>query len=124
MSDATTNEFDRRYLATWTEPDARRRRAAVESLWATDGRMVVAPHGLTLRGVDQIAAHVDRVHEENIAGRGLTFAYDQRAEADEALMLRWSMLAPDGGVVGRGVDVVFRDGEGAVRTVYMFTGVS
>lgn len=62
------------------------------------------------------------MHEQNIVGRGLRFAYDQHVEAQEAL-LRWSMLAPDGGVAGRGVDVVFRGADGLVQTVYMFMGV-
>jgi hypothetical protein len=44
-------------------------------------------------------------------------------ESGEALMLRWSMAAPDGSVVGRGADVIFRGDDGAVQTAYMFMGV-
>jgi hypothetical protein len=119
----TLSEFDRQYLETWTEPDPERRRASIERLWAADGRMVISSIGASVQGVDEIAAHISRVHEQNIVGRGLRFAYDQHVEAQEALLLRWSMLAPDGGVVGRGVDVVFRGADGLVRTVYMFMGV-
>jgi hypothetical protein len=123
MAADTLTDFDRQYLETWTERDPERRRANIDRMWAVDGRLVVSSAGLTVRGVDEIAAHIGRVHDENIVGHGLTFAYDQHVEADDALLLRWSMLAPDGSAVGRGVDVVFRDADGLVETVYMFMGV-
>lgn len=115
--------FDRQYLETWTEPDPRQRRANIERLWASDGRMVISSTGGSVEGVEEIAAHISRVHEQNIVGRGLRFVYDQSVEAQEGLLLRWSMLAPDNGVVGRGADVVLRDPDGRVRTAYMFMGV-
>jgi hypothetical protein len=119
----TLSDFDRQYLETWTELDPERRRANIDRMWAADGRMVVSSLGLTVRGVDEIAAHIGRVHEQNIAGAGLRFAYDQHVEADDALLLRWSMLAPGGSAVGRGVDIVFRNADGLVETVYMFMGI-
>ena len=118
------SEFDRHYLETWTEPNPDRRRANIERMWSPDGRLVVSSIGVTFRGVVEIAEHVAGVHEQNIAERGLRFVYDQHAEADDALLLRWSMLAPDGSAVGRGVDVVFRDADGRVQTVYMFMGIN
>lgn len=44
-------------------------------------------------------------------------------QSGEALLLRWSMRAPSGDVVGRGADVVLRDADGRIETVYMFMGV-
>jgi hypothetical protein len=123
MTTDTVSDFDRQYLQTWTEPDPQRRRAQIERVWSPDGRLVVSSIGLTVTGIDEIATHIGRVHEQNIVGRGLRFVYDQHMEADDALLLRWSMLAPDGAVVGRGVDVVFRDTDGLVQTVYMFMGI-
>lgn len=123
MTDDTLNDFDQQYLQTWTEPDPERRRANIERMWSADGRMVISPIGVTVQGVDEIAAHIAQVHEQNIAERGLRFVYDQDAEADDALLLRWSMLTPDGSAVGRGVDVVFREADGLVQTVYMFMGI-
>ncbi len=119
----TLSEFDQQYLETWTEPDPERRRANIERLWASDGRMVISSIGASVQGVEEIAAHIASVHEQNIVARGLRFAYDQHVDAQEALLLRWSMLAPDGGVVGRGVDLVFRGTDGLVQTVYMFMGI-
>lgn len=65
-----------------------------------------------------------RVHDDLIAGKGLRFAYDQELNSGDATLLRWSMVAPNEDVVGRGVDVVFRDEFGRVTRVYMFMGVS
>jgi hypothetical protein len=120
---ATLEQFDQEFLETWTETDPEKRRAAIERVWAPEGRMVVAPIGATLEGFDQIAAFVGQVNDENIAGKGLRFVYDQRLEAGEALLLRWSMLTPDGEAVGRGVETLFRGGDGKVRTAYVFLGV-
>jgi hypothetical protein len=86
--------------------------------------MVVSSLGITVQGVDDIAAHIARVHDENIVGRGLRFSYDQHVQAADELLLRWSMVAPDGRVVRRGVDVLFRDAAGLVKTVHMFMGVN
>jgi hypothetical protein len=123
MAAETLTEFDRRYLETWTEPDAQRRRANIERLWAADGHMTISSLGATVQGVDEIAAHIARVHEQNIVERGLRFTYDQHVEAGEALLLRSSVRAPDGSVVGRGVDVLFRGADGLVHTAYMFMGI-
>lgn len=119
----TLTEFDRRYLETWTDPDPARGRAAIGELWAPGGRMIVSSLGLVVEGVDAIADHVRRVHDENIVGRGLRFSYDQHVDADDAVLLRWSMIAPGDVVVGRGVDLMFRDADGRISTVYMFMGV-
>ena len=119
----TGADFDAAYLRTWTEPDAGERRALIEQMWA---RTVAAhlPRRLDVTGTADIAEHINRVHNDRIAGQGLTFSYDQRMESGDALLLRWSMTAPSGEVVGRGVDTVFRDVDGKVTRAYMFMGVN
>lgn len=124
MTTESLSEFQEQYLETWTETDPQKRRANIERVWAPEGRMVISPIGVTVQGVDDLDKHITHVHEENIVGRGMKFVYDQNAEAGEALLLRWSMLTPDGGTAGRGVDLVFRDADGRVTTVYMFMGVN
>ncbi len=124
MTTDPINIFQSEYLNTWTEPNPGSRRAAIERVWKPDGRMVVSSAGITLRGIDDIAAHIGQVHDDLIAGKGLTFTYDQHIQAGEALLLRWSMLTPAGETVGRGADVVFRDSGGHIETVYMFMGVN
>jgi hypothetical protein len=123
MSTTKAEQFDREFLATWTETDPTARHAAVERVWSPTGRMVVAPLGATAEGHEQIEGFLAKVNAENIVGKGLTFVYDQRLEADDALMLRWSMLTPAGDPVGRGLEVLHRGGDGKVETAYVFLGV-
>ena len=126
MTDTTRTGagFDATYLSTWTEPDAGKRLALIEQMWAPHGSLHISSHALPLTGTADIAEHINRVHNDRIAGNGLTFSYDQRMESGDALLLRWSMTAPSGEVVGRGVDTVFRDVDGKVTRAYMFMGVN
>lgn len=121
---ADANDFDDRYLATWIEADSALRRSNIERLWSPDGQLAISSLGIVLTGVDEIDAHIARVHDDLIAGKGLRFSYDQQLESGDALLLRWSMAAPNGEVVGRGVDTVFRDSNGQINRAYMFMGVN
>lgn len=120
---STSTDFETEYLRTWTEADPTRRREVIESVWRPDGRMSVSSLDITVEGVDEIAAHIGRVHDELIAQKGLRFVYDQRIDSGDATLLRWSIQAATGDVVGRGADVVFRDEKGRVATAYMFMDV-
>ena len=126
MTDSTqTNaDFEAAYLRTWTEPDASKRLALIEQVWAPHGSLHISSPSLSLNGTADIAAHIGRVHDDLIVGKGLTFSYDQHLESGDAILLRWSMTAPNGDVVGRGVDTVFRDSDGKVTRAYMFMGVN
>lgn len=117
-------DFHQDYLSTWTEPNPEQRRRVIEKVWAPDGKLVISSLGITLHGTAEISAHIARVHDDMIAKKRLVFSYDQQLNADDALLLRWSMTAPSGDVVGRGVDVVFRCADGQVATAYMFMGVN
>ena len=116
----STTEFAQRYLETWTEPQAERRHDNVRNTWAPDGRMVVSSIGATLVGVEQIIEHIDRVHEDVIVGKGVAFSYTQQVNAGDATLLSSAVTAPDGTVMGKGADVIFRDGDGRVTVAYMF----
>lgn len=124
MNADSLTQFQNDYLSTWTEPNAAQRRRNIDKMWAPAGRLVISSPSITVEGIDKIAAHITRVHDDLIAGKGLVFVYDQHAEAGDSLLLRWSMLAPSGDVVGRGADLVFRDAEGRANAVYMFMGVN
>jgi hypothetical protein len=91
MSETTTPSFDQQFLETWTATDPAARRAAIERVWAPEGRMVVSPVGAELQGFDQIEAFVAKVNAENIVDKGL--------------------------------EVLFRDGDGKVTAAYVFLGV-
>ena len=126
MTDTTRSgaDFDAAYLSTWTEPDAGKRLVLIEQVWAPHGSLHISSPSLSLNGTADIAAHIGRVHDDLIVGKGLTFRYDQRLKSGDALLLRWSMTTPGGDVVGRGVDTVFRDVGGKVTRAYMFMGVN
>lgn len=124
MSIQPLNKFQQDYLATWTEPDPTLRRHAIDRIWAPGGRLVMSSPGITVEGVNDIAAHITQVHDDLIADKHLIFTYDQAVEAGDALLLRWSMLTPTGDVAGRGADVVFRDTDGRATTAYMFMGIT
>lgn len=82
MSTDPNADFQDRYLQTWIEPDPDLRRANVDRVWDTEGRLVVSSLGITVEGTSDIAAHIARVHDDLIAGKRLRLAYD--------LVLVWS----------------------------------
>ena len=91
-STQTSTDFDAAYLSTWTEPDAGKRLALIEQVWAPHGSLHISSPGLSLNGTADIAAHIGRVHNDLIVGKGLTFSYDQRLESGDALLLRLSLI--------------------------------
>lgn len=97
-------------MSVFCRADQRRRK--IEQIWASDGRLAVSSPGVTIEGGDDINAHISQVHDDLIADTGVAFTYDQHIESGDCLLLRWSMLAPSGDVVGRGVDLVFRNADG------------
>ena len=124
MSNTASDDFTTEYLTTWTEPDADTRRGIIDRFWAADGRLIAsAPVNATLEGTDQIAGLIGQVYDENIAANGLQFTYDQRIDAGDAILLRWSMLTPDGTAVDRGVEVILRAADGKIHTDYLFMSV-
>lgn len=97
----------------------------IERFWAPDGRLIAsAPVDATLQGTDQIAGLIGQVYDQNIAANGLRFTYDQRIDAGDAILLRWSMLTPDGTAVDRGIEILFRGQDGKIHTDYLFMGVN
>lgn len=123
MTTNNSTNFAAEYLQTWTEPDDLRRAENIHSMWATNGKMAVSSLGITLEGIPAITAHIKDVHNDMIAGKKLQFSYDQEIQSGDATLLRWSMTAPNGEIVGRGVDTIFRNDAGKVITAYMFMGV-
>jgi len=119
----TAAEFEKQYLLTWTESDPVARLSIIDQIWCKNGRIVISSLGSNIQGIDEIAAHITHVHEESIIKKGLHFIYDQHAEAGGALLLRWSILTSSGSTASRGVDMIFRNQDGRVETVYMFVGI-
>lgn len=129
-----------RYIAVWTEPDAARRRSALEALWAAGGRHVLQPpqeirdaaarlgfdHStLEAQGYDAIETRVQRSYDEFVAGGKYTFRpAGDAVRLDGTVLFRWEMVdLADGAVVGGGREVLVLAGDGLIETDYMFPGL-
>ena len=66
-TEAAARTITDRYLAVWSEPDPRSRRAAVAGLWEPDGAEYV--EGAQFRGHEELGARIARAYEEFVAGR-------------------------------------------------------
>lgn len=127
----------RRYVALWTEPDADRRRKAIEELWAPDGAQILQPPEemqqtavslgfatpvLEARGHDALEFRVTRSYEEFIAPGEFTFRSRGNAgRLDNVVKLGWEMIPSGGGeAAGTGLDILILDEDGRIRTDYQF----
>lgn len=128
-----------RYIAQWTEADAARRRAAIESLWAEDGTHVLQPPAelreiaeglgfdhptLQAQGHDAIEIRVTRSYERFVEKGEFTFR--PRTDAvrlNDLVQFRWDTVAVGSGdVVGGGLEVLVLDADGRIEADYMFPG--
>jgi hypothetical protein len=81
-TEAAARTITDRYLAVWSEPDARSRRAAIGSLWEPDGVEYV--EGIQFRGHEELDGRIARAYEEFV-GSGkynVTMADDVRRHDD------------------------------------------
>ncbi|QKW32726.1 hypothetical protein HUT06_00670 [Actinomadura sp. NAK00032] len=130
-----------RYIAQWNEPDPAARSALIRELWAPDalhvlvnppeavrdaaaGLAVPAPP-LDVRGHDALEARVTRAYELFIAPGEHVFAAaaDPVVLAPNVVAVRWSMVTAGAHEpVGGGLDVLYLDPEGRIRTDHQFVG--
>ena len=104
----STNDLIERYIATWNEQNARRRREMIDEIWA-DEASYVDPL-VVAEGRDAIDATIAGVQEQ-FPGFGLRLAGPVDAHHNVA-RFSWE-LAPDGAeavVVGFDVAVLTEDG--------------
>ena len=112
--DATT--LVDRYLAVWNETDPSRRRQLVVATWADDA-YYVDPRA-EVRGHDGVDGLVASVQE---TVPGCLFERDGEVDAHhDRLRFQWTLTAPDGGVVVRGLDVAALSADGRFREVSGF----
>jgi hypothetical protein len=64
-TEAAARTITDRYLAVWSEPDARSRRAAIGSLWEPDGVEYV--EGTQFRGHEELDARIAHAYDEFVA---------------------------------------------------------
>ncbi|GAB2572121.1 hypothetical protein [Kribbella endophytica] len=132
-----THELITRYVAVWGEPDPRRRRAAIQDLWAEGGRHLLHPpeevraaaaglgfatSELAARGREAIELRVARSHDEFVAdGKYIFRAVGDAARLEDVVKFRWEMESvADGEVVGGGLEILLLDADDRIVADYQF----
>jgi len=113
MTDITT--IVRRYIDSFNETDARRRRAAIDSLYTED--CSYTDPNVALTGRDAIDAFIAGVHQQ-FPGVVFTLAGAVDAHHDQA-RFTWHAGPPGAAPVAVGFDVTVFD-NGRIRRVYGF----
>lgn len=110
-------ELADRYIATWNEPDADARRAAIAALWAEDGTYTDPLASVT--GHDAIAAVIAGAREQF---PGFTFRLLGPVDGHHGIgRFAWELVPEAGGEsVVEGSDVAVVDGDGRIKGVYGF----
>ncbi|MEO7548602.1 MAG: hypothetical protein ABIT82_09280 [Ramlibacter sp.] len=123
--DSFTAQLIGQYIAMWHEPDATRRRAIVEQLWAPDAENFTRT--FTVRGLEQIVQRVDKAHAEWVARRDFVFRPQTGTDAgntdshNHLIKFHWEMLPRAGGALeARGLDILVLDEAGKIRSLYQF----
>ncbi|NDU73802.1 hypothetical protein GWI34_14315 [Actinomadura sp. DSM 109109] len=130
-----------RYLAQWNEPDPEARSALVREMWAPDAvhvlvnppeavreaaaALAVPAPPLEVHGHRALEERVARAYEMFVAPGEHVFAFaeEPRALLPNVVGVRWSMVTAEGGeTVGGGLDVLYLDGDGRIRTDHQFVG--
>jgi hypothetical protein len=137
MNDIAPRELARRYVAAWNEPDAGRRRAAIQGLWAADGAHILQPPQeirqaaaavgfpaatLEARGHDALEIRVKTAYEEFVAPGKFTFRSRDNAERlADMVKFNWEMISTDGGEVAAvGLEIFILGEDGRIKTDYQF----
>lgn len=115
MSDI--NELVTRYLATWNEPDAEKRRTEIESLWASDAPYIDPL--AAVEGHEGVAAVIEAAR-----GQFPGFRFKLLGDPDShhnIARFRWGLVPEAGGdPVAIGFDVAVIDDNGRLKGVYGF----
>lgn len=106
------------HLDAYGDPDQTRRRATIERVWATDGKLVDPP--LQGEGHDGISAAADAVQQHYAEHR---FARTSQVDAHNGVArYAWTLSAPDGTPVLTGTDVVRLTEDGRIQEITGFFG--
>jgi len=118
--DQDTTEIVDRYVAVWSEPDARARRTAVTALWAADGAEFV--EGAVHRGHDALEERIAEAYQAFVAGQGysVTAAADT-ARHDDIVTLTIQLTTPTGHLAWAARVFLLLDAHGLIREDYQLT---
>jgi hypothetical protein len=119
-TEAAARTITDRYLAVWSEPDAQSRRAAIGSLWESDGVEYV--EGIQFRGHEALDGRIAHAYEEFVASGkyNVTMADDVRRHDD--IITFTVQLSTDEGEVAWAARVFVALAEtGLIREDYQLT---
>lgn len=112
----TASTLARQYLDAWNERDAPARRARVARLFALDARYVdPMMAGAGHEGIDALIAAA----QQHFPGHRFALSGAPDAHHD-VLRFGWTLHAPDGAEVVRGMDVAAVGGDGRLASVTGF----
>ncbi len=137
MTDIAPRELVRRYVAAWNEPDAGRRRQAVQDLWTEDGAHILQPPEqirqaaaalgfpavtLAARGHDALESRVTCAYQEFIEPGTVTFRpRDNAQRLADVDKFNWEMVSADGGEVAAvGLEIFVLGEDGRIKADYQF----
>jgi hypothetical protein len=106
------------YLSAWSEPDEGLRAELVGRVWAEDGRLIDPPMAAT--GPDEITG-LHAALQQQFPGHVFRRASAIDAHHDH-LRFAWELVAPDGTVALRGLDVGEVAEDGRLRRITGFFG--
>lgn len=114
------NDFARRYIAMWNEPDAELRRRAIAELFAPDSVHYTPTQ--EARGHAQLEARVTAAYQKWVEPGMYAFRAAPNANGHHnAVRFNWEMVAlPSGEVVSVGFDFIVLDQEGLIRSDHQF----
>ncbi|MDQ2780099.1 MAG: nuclear transport factor 2 family protein [Pseudomonadota bacterium] len=106
------------HLFAYADPDAKRRSAAVQRLWAEEGRLIDPP--LTATGRDAISHQAELLLKQFpghrfVRSSGIDSHHGQARYA-------WQLRDPAGSLVLEGVDFAQLDGQGRLAQITGFFG--
>jgi hypothetical protein len=120
ITEASTAEIVRRYVAVWNEPDPESRRAAIAGLWAPDGAEFV--DGIQFRGHAELDARVAHAYSEFVgSGRYTATSADDLSRHDDIVTCTIQLTAPGGEVAWAARVFLLLGSDGLIREDYQLT---
>jgi len=109
-----------RYLAVWNEPDPESRRAAISSLWETDG--VEYLEGIQIRGQDALEGRISRAYQEFVgSGKFNASMADDMTRHDDIISFTVQLSTPAGTVAWAARVFLLLGESGYIREDYQLT---
>ena len=109
-----------RYLAVWSEPDPRARRAAIAGLWAPDGAEFV--EGCRFRGHEELYARITGAYQEFVAGgRYAVTTANDAARHDDIVAFTIQLTDPAGAIAWAARVFMLLDAAGLIHEDYQLT---